>query len=165
MLGAIPRTSAFEWKWEWGPPEEGKARKDINGRTILINPEATLLITPPEGREREFAREYYQRIKKEQPLKAEKDAIVAQRDEVWPEVMETVKAGGRPTGPAGERYGRLMENLADLQRREAAEHAKAHMEGKKLAPLGWYEPDTRGNYDVGEGWQWGRLTTTPNGIH
>ena len=39
------------------------------------------------------------------------------------------------------------------------------MEGRKLAPLGWYEPDTRGNYDVGEGWQWGRLTTTPNGIH
>ncbi|MDW8443742.1 MAG: hypothetical protein RML45_05120 [Acetobacteraceae bacterium] len=75
VLGAVPRTSAFEWQWAWGPPPQGRVRVQAGGRTVVVSPEATVLIRPPEGRERGFAQRYFERIRKAQPLAAAKQAV------------------------------------------------------------------------------------------
>lgn len=167
VLGAIPRTSAFEWKWEWGPPEEDKRRVDVGGRTILINPEASLVVAAPPGREAEFAREYYRGIRKEAPLAQQKEPVLAEIGRVWPRVMPYVRdLGDVPKGKWGSKIYRKSRNaLEKLQNQEAQLHRESWQMGDKIAPIGWYEPDVRGNYEVGEGWQWGRLTATPEGVH
>lgn len=110
VLGAIPRTSAFQWDWSWGPPEPGKIRQDVGGRTILINPEATLIIAPPEGRETEFAREYFKGVKKEAPKAAAKGEVQQQLNAVWPKVRPAV----RKNRPLGGKYGEEYKNVLKL---------------------------------------------------
>ncbi|PZA06495.1 MULTISPECIES: hypothetical protein [unclassified Meiothermus] len=165
VLGAIPRTSAFEWDWNWGPPDPRQIRQDAGERTILINPEATLVIAPPEGREAEFAREYWNGIVKDAPKSAEKAKASERLSAIMPSVIPWVKRGQTPPGRKGEKYRKALKELQSLQSEEAALHREAYERGEKLSSMAWYEPDTRGNYAPGEGWNWGRLTATENGIH
>ncbi|WP_018465315.1 hypothetical protein [Calidithermus timidus] len=79
--------------------------------------------------------------------------------------MPYVKADQQPKTPEFEEYQKAQRNLLEVQREEADEHRAAWERGEKITPIARYEPDARTNYEVGEGWRWGRLSTTENGIH
>jgi hypothetical protein len=167
VLGSIPRTSAFRWDWSWGPPDNRQIRREVEGETVLINPEGVLLIAPPEGREADFAQEYFERVTKEAPRKKRKEADIGHWLKVADQVVPLLRQGKEPdpNTHAGRRHIRATGALLENQNRENQAHREAYEQGRKLAPLGWYEPDTRTNYDVTSAWAEGRLSTTENGIH
>lgn len=165
VLGAIPRTSAVVWDWNWGPPEDKGLRREVGDQTVMITPEATLLIAPPPDDPEGFAQEYFKRITKDQPLADKKAVVVEKRQAVWPDVAPYVKAGKKGSGREWRRYKAAMSQLKKLQQQEADFHEDAHRRGEKLAPVAWYEPDTRTNYAPDEDWAWGRIATTENGVH
>ncbi|ADH62243.1 hypothetical protein Mesil_0302 [Allomeiothermus silvanus DSM 9946] len=131
IVGAVPRTSAFDWDPAWGPPPSRSG--------LGIGKEGTLLIAPPRNRAAEFARLYAQAAKKDyvaDGLKAELDELLRTgRDPQRTKYLLELTEGLVYDDPEFDWRGELNKRYhADRYRREP---------GRWLAEEAWHDPDGR----------------------